>query len=127
MDIDKRIQEINKLMDEETTLSKARILLEELAELKLNINIHNNGTPIKICDKCGYAKRLCFFDDPVYKGYQICRRCILIEKETPSLIIKSKIYCTDCKCYLLVTNKNTKNFIVKKHKESQKHKRNIFN
>lgn len=126
MDREKRIQEINKLMDDEKiTPSKARILLEELAELKLNVNIVNNGTLIKICERCRWVKRLCFFDEPRYKGYPICRRCVLIEKEAPPLKIKSKIYCKECDCILFVTNKHAKKFIVRAHNATQKHKRNV--
>ena len=74
-----RIQEINMLMDDEKiSPSKERILLEELAELKLNVNIVNNGVLIKICARCRCGKRECFFDN----GYKICRRCLLIEKES---------------------------------------------
>ena len=126
MDREKRIQEINKLMDDEKiTPGKARILLEELAELKLNINLINNGTLIKICERCRCIKRECFFDKPRFKGYPICRRCVLIENEAPPLIVKSVIYCKECECNLLITNKHRKNFILRTHKETQKHKRNV--
>ena len=126
MNREKRIKEINILMvDEKITPSKARILLEELAELKLNVNIANNGTLIKICERCRCGKRECFFDKPLYKGYPICRRCVLIEKEVPPLIIKTKIYCKECNCFLFVTNKHAKKFIVRSHNATQKHKRNV--
>lgn len=123
MDREKRIQEINKLMDDEKiTPGKARILLEELAELKLNVNMFNNGTLIKICERCKGLKRDCFFDE----GYKICRRCLLIEKETQPIIVKSKIYCKECDCYLYFKNRYAKKFIIRHHKATQKHKNNVY-
>ena len=119
--VNNRIQEINMLLDDEKiSPSKARILLEELAELKLNVNMFNNGTLIKICERCKGLKRDCFFDE----GYKICRRCFLIEKETP-FKVKTKIYCKECDCYLFVANKHAKNFIIRKHNTTQKHKKNV--
>ena len=124
MDREKRIQEINILMDDEKiTPSKARILLEELAELKLNVNIANNGTLIKICERCRCGKRECFFDN----GYKICRRCLLIEKESQPIIVKSKIYCKECDCYLYFKNRHAKKFIIRHHNATQKHKKNVDN
>jgi len=117
-----RIQEINMLLDDEKiTSSKSRILLEELAELKLNVNILNNGVLIKICERCRYGKRECFFDN----GYKICRRCLLIEKESQPTIVRYKVYCKECDCYLYFKNRYAKKFIIRHHNATQKHKNNV--
>ena len=117
-----RMDEIKQLMNDGLTP------MEELAELKINYNLHTQ--PTKICSNCDELKHACFFLIK-NKSNKSCRYCLkkkqIIMDKNRQLRKNTKIHCEICDCYLTIYADYKYKAIIKQHDESKKHQRNLQN
>ena len=124
-----RMDEIKEMMNDGlTTRERNELLFEELAELKINYNLHTQ--PVKICVNCDELKHACFFKIK-NKNNKSCRYCLkkkhMIMEKNRKLRKDTKIYCDICDCYLTLYADYKYKAIIKQHDESKKHQRNLQN
>lgn len=119
-----RMEEIGELIkDGLLPFERMRILLEELLELRVNYDLFNQ--PLKICTECIKIKHACFYQKEEEKGFHsVCRYCRLVQAEINRK--KTSIYhCPTCDTNLKVRNSGQLKFVVRKHKNTKKHKKSL--
>jgi hypothetical protein len=124
-----RMDEIKQMLNDGLTPNeRTELLMEELAELKINYNLHRQ--PTKICGSCDELKHACFFKIK-NKNNKNCRYCLkkkhIIMEKNRLLRKDTKIHCEICDCYLTIYADYKFKAIIKQHNESKKHQRNLQN
>lgn len=122
-----RMDEIKELINDGLTpQERCELLMEELAELKINYNLHTQ--PVKICATCDELKHACFFKIK-NKNNKTCRYCLkkkqIIMDKNRQLRKDTTIHCEVCDCYLKLYADYKFKAIIKQHDESKKHQRNL--